>query len=215
MNDSIFLHLTKEHDKSENLVMARQAISSAEISGRLFNAQKSAAKLSLSAKNLSVIAARIGADAAGLKVLSDFYDQFAQKAIKASIEINFLANGIARNTISRWRCQMLLSKLDWVMNKNTVIDSMLQHQCQLSIKRQNLLKKESQIDCHKLARILQELLDYMKTMQVIAVNARIEACVLNSHYLQLTQLSTSIDSYSASILDDIKYCEIKIKGLIH
>lgn len=194
--------------------MARQTVITAEISAHLLAAQSIAANLSFSAKNLSVIAARIGVEAAGLKVLSGFYDQFAMRAIKATKEINLVAHNIARMTMVRWRCGLFIKKLDWVMARNTEQQAVLNKCYHDVFNRDNHLRQQTLESCQQLSRLLEELLDYMRTMQVIAVNARIEASNLKSHTLQLTQLSTAIDQHSVAILSDITVCQQKLRELL-
>jgi hypothetical protein len=77
-----------------------------------------------------------------------------------------------------------------------------------------LLHHGSNALCEQLERLLAELLDSMMTMQVIAVNARIEACSLLSHQLQLSQLSLSIEAHSTSIRVDIQHCQSRLKELL-
>lgn len=74
----------------EKRLIAIQTIAAADIAAKLYLAQNSAARLSLTAKNLSVIAARIDLDATSLKNLSSFYDQLVLNPIKRFKEINFL-----------------------------------------------------------------------------------------------------------------------------
>lgn len=86
---------------------AGSTVISAEISGRLTLSKKSAYNLSLAAKNLSVMSVRIGESAAGLKVLSLFYDQLAQRALKSTDDICAMARRVSLNTMRRWRCDLL------------------------------------------------------------------------------------------------------------
>jgi hypothetical protein len=195
-------------------LIAIQTLAAADIAAKLYVAQNSAARLSLTAKNLSVIAARIGLDAAGLKVLSSFYDQFAQKAIKLAKEINFLAQRISRNTMARWRNQLLLTKVDAVLKRKHRPQVLLERNYQEVQRKAMLLHHGSNALCEQLERLLAELLDSMMTMQVIAVNARIEACSLLSHQLQLSQLSLSIEAHSTSIRVDIQHCQSRLKELL-
>lgn len=194
--------------------MAIHTVAAVNISARLFLAQKSAAKLSLTAKNLSVIAARIGVDAAGLKVLSGFYDQFAQNAIKVAGDINRLAQRIARNTMVRWRCHLFSQKVAVVLANNSNEQGLLNKSFQQAIAREQQLQQGNLSQCRQLERLLAELLDYMMTMQVIAVNARIEACSLSGYQLQLTQLAEAIERNSSGLLADITHCQFRLKELL-
>lgn len=198
----------------EKSPIAKQTLAAADIAAKLFLAQRAAATLSLTAKNLSVIAARIGLDAAGLKVLSSFYDQFAQKAIKLSKEINALAQRISRNTMVRWRTQLLIQKVEAVLKRNHTSQPLLENNQQWAVQRELQLRNASKQLCLQLERLLAELLDSMMTMQVIAVNARIEACSLQGYQLQMSQLSLSIDANSTSILVDIQHCQSRLQELL-
>lgn len=192
--------------------MAFQTVAAADISGRLFLSGKSAYSLSLAAKNLSVMAVRIGEEAAGLKVLSIFYDQLAQRAIRSTRDISVLAQGISKNTMARWRCSLLLNKIGPVIQRNS--DSELLTSCFDSVsERETDIRADGYKSCLLLGRYLDDLNECMTTMQVVAVNARIEASTLKNNSLQMVQLSDSIETNSRRILDDVKYCQTRIREI--
>lgn len=194
--------------------LAAQTAAAADISAQLNQSRKQASLLSLSAKNLSVIAVRIGQEAAGLKVLSLFYDEFAQKSIKVSNKINQLAANIAANSVKRWRSELFQQKVE------QVLCSQPQHSQDLLVRKLQLrqhsclqLKQQTDTACQTLEGYLEELLTFMQSMQVIAINARVEAGNLPLHKAQLDDLSEKIDITTRSILDNVHACQHRMKDI--
>jgi hypothetical protein len=54
----------------------------------------------------------------------------------------------------------------------------------------------------------------MQSMQVIAINARIEAGSLPQYINQLDDLSSQIDKSTKSILQDVSICQGRIKEIL-
>ncbi len=194
--------------------LAAQTAAAADISAQLNQSRKQAGLLSLSAKNLSVIAVRIGQEAAGLKVLSLFYDEFAQKAIKVSNEINKLAAKIALNSVKRWRSELFRQKVEQVLSTPPLYSRELLHnKINLGQAISNQLKQQTDSACQKLEGYLEELLTFMQSMQVIAINARVEAGNLPLHKAQLDDLSEKIDLTTRSILENVHACQHRMKEI--
>ena len=195
--------------------LAAQTAAAADISARLNRSRKQAGLLSLSAKNLSVLAVRIGQQAAGLKVLSLFYDEFAQRSIKVSNEINRLAASIALDSVLRWRSELFKQKVLRVLASKPANSADM-----LIVKKRKVeevcdaLKQHSDHYCHRLDLQLDELLTFMQSMQVIAINARIEAGNLPDHRVQLDDLSEKIDQSTELILQDVHICRGRIKDIL-
>ncbi len=192
--------------------MAFQTVAAADISGRLFQSGKSAYSLSLAAKNLSVMAARIGEDAAGLKVLSIFYDQLAQRAIRSTRDISQLAQLISRNTMLRWRCSLMLKKIQPVVHRHQESQLLSRTFVQVT-ERESVIRSDGYASCSMMHRHLDDLFECMTTIQVVAVNARIEASTLKHHAAQMMQLSDSIENHSRKILGDVQYCQGRIREI--
>ncbi|QIR16403.1 hypothetical protein [Shewanella aestuarii] len=202
-------HLPKRHP------LAQQTAAAADISARLNRSRKQAGLLSLSAKNLSVLAVRIGQQAAGLKVLSLFYDEFAQSAIVISNEINRLVARIALDSVSRWRREMFSNKVTQVLESDPLYSTAL-----LMAKKQHVVtccdefRLNTQQYCRQLDMQLEELFKFMQSMQVIAVNARIEAGSIPEYQRQMDGLSEKIDQSTAVILEDVHICKSLIKEIL-
>ena len=77
-------------------------------------------------------------------------------------------------------------------------------------KRTNELMKSTEIYCRQLESQLDDLLRFMQSMQVIAVNARIEAGNLSSNKLEIDNLSLKIDENTAVILLNVQLCKARI-----
>lgn len=194
--------------------LAAQTAAAANISAQLNQSRQQAGLLSLSAKNLSVIAVRIGQEAAGLKVLSLFYDEFAQRAIKVSNEINQLAADIALNSVKRWRSEMFRLKMEQVLRHPPAFSGeLLNHKMQLVAATSAHLKQNTDGACQALESHLEELLTFMQSMQVIAINARVEAGNLPLHKAQLDDLSAKIDITTQKILENVHACQHRMKEI--
>lgn len=201
---------SKRHQHSTETVIA------AHIAGRLNQARRDAGRLSLAAKNLSVIANRIGTEAAGLRTLSEFYDEFAQRSIRLSEHINKLSADISRTAVKGWRQHQLESCLQYALQQH---DGPAEH-CRLietSLAHSQSMSRHIREQSFDYRRHLQQALDdlsrYMQTMKVIAVNSRIEASQLHSYQAQLRDLSSSIDQNTNGIMAHLDFCQRELKEL--
>lgn len=203
-------HSHLQHQHSAETVIA------ANIAGRLNQAQKDANRLSLAAKNLSVIAHRIGGQAAGLRTLSEFYDEFALRSIRLSEQINRLSAEISRASVKAWRQHQLELCLEYALSQTTDFKDHtgLVSQClHRSTLQSASLRQQSQAFRRQLHQSLADLAGYMQTIQVIAVNSRIEAAQLTSYHAQLKDLSTSIDRNTNAIMSHLDFCQHELRDL--
>lgn len=205
---------SKRHQHSSETVIA------AHIAGRLNQARRDAGRLSLAAKNLSVIANRIGTEAAGLRTLSEFYDEFAQRSIRLSEHINKLSADISRTAVKGWRQHQLESCLLFALqppdehgNEQPRHCQLLEKSLQQSQKISHHIRQQSLDYRRHLQQALDDLSRYMQTMKVIAVNSRIEASQLTSYQAQLRDLSSSIDQNTNAIMSHLDFCQRELKEL--
>lgn len=197
-------------------VHSLETVVAAHIAGRLNQARRDAGRLSLAAKNLSVIAHRIGTDAAGLRILSEFYDEFAQRSIRLSEHINGLSAQISYKAVQAWRRHQLEDCLSYALaahqgaaSHRRLLDQAFarSHQGSANVREQSLLLRR------QLQQALDELSRYMQTIKVIAVNSRIEAVQLTLYQAQLHDLSTSINLNTNAILAHLEYCQRQLREL--
>lgn len=201
-------HLQRQH--------SAETVIAANIAGRLNQAQKDANRLSLAAKNLSVIAHRIGGQAAGLRTLSEFYDEFALRSIRLSEQINRLSAEISRSSVKAWRQHQLELCLEYALNQTDAANSHtgLVRQClQRSNAQSATLRQQSQTFRRQLHQSLADLAGFMQTIKVIAVNSRIEAAQLSAYQAQLKDLSTSIDNNTNAIMSHLDFCQRELREL--
>lgn len=193
-----------------------ETVIAANIAGRLNQAQKDANRLSLAAKNLSVIANRIGDQAAGLRTLSEFYDEFALRSIRLSEQINRLSAEISRTSVKAWRQHQLELCLEYAIERSqahrehiTLVNLSFEQSTQQSAQ----LRQQSRTFRRQLHQSLDDLAGYMQTIKVIAVNSRIEAARLTAYQAQLKDLSASIDHNTNAIMSHLDFCQHELREL--
>lgn len=196
------------------LALAQKTLASADIAARLNSAQKDASRLSLSAKNLAVLAMRMGIAGVGLKTLSGFYDELAKASIKISLEINGQAGVIAKNSVSLWRKFMFSDNLQRVQHSmGAAQDELIEQKLKVAHGHIKNLTEQSQIESRRLTFAIDELDQQMRSMQVIVVNARIEASAVPEYQEQLAELTAQIQRATSAILAEVRSCRQWLKDL--
>jgi len=194
--------------------LAYKTVASADIASRLNMAQKDAAKLSLSAKNLAVVSIRIGTAGAALKTLSTFYDELANTSIAISRNINRQAGQIAMLTVALWRKHLFCQRLLQVeTNIYPASDPLLHQQLQAATEQSSTLATHAQRQAQQLALSIDDLELQMRAMQVIVVNARMEAANLPDHKAQLNELMALIHHSTLNIMREVEQCKRWLKDL--
>lgn len=193
---------------------ASEMVAATKISSHLLRVQKNAHRISMTAKNLSVISARIGSEAGSLKELSKFFDSFAQQSIRISIAINKVAKDIVTDMMTCWRIQLCMDKVQNVLSKPELKATTLTTRLVVINQDATNVKQRNTVHQHQLVECLDSLTKCMQTMQIIAVNARIEACGLMNYQRQLNELSGSIENYTSTIFGEIKQCEYLLRGIV-
>ncbi len=182
--------------------IAAQTAASATISGHLYRASLIAKCMALAAKNSRAMVLRAGTKAAGLKVISDYFDDLADKTINLSNTINQCAINISRTSVKQWRTQNFLDRLkksqskldkskskqlDYYMDDRQVFLTDLVH----SLKSQLIELKDQLADIHQ----------YMQSSNVVAVTFRLEATQTGEFQPLLEHMANTIDGQS----NDIKH----------
>ncbi len=185
-----------------SLHIAAQTAASATISGHLYRASLIAKSMALAAKNSRAMVLRAGSKAAGLKVISDYFDDLADKTISLSNTINQCAIDISRTSVIQWRTQNFLDRLDksqsllnsgqakkldvYMDDRRSVLSQYIHSQKSLLI---NL--KDQLADIHQ----------YMQSSNVVAVTFRLEATQTGEFQPLLEHMAHTIDGQS----NDIKH----------
>ena len=184
---------------------ARQTLAATTIARSLFQAQIKARSLSVSSKNLSVVALRIGEDAAGLAVLASFYDELAKGTIRLANRIGELTADIARLAVRQWQLALVDQHLI------TAMGSMRQDQTLLIEARRSVFTRDErsmQTEFNGLMKKLESMLDEMKqqtqVISVIAVNSKLEATRVTTSRATLNSMAKDIESTTQVIIELIE-----------
>ena len=182
--------------------IASQTAAAATISGHLYRASIIAKQMALAAKNSRAMVLRAGAQAAGLKVISDYFDDLAGKTINLSGVINQCAINISQNSVRQWRTNSFVVQ---VKRSQDRIDqhkiSQLSHALSRSESSLNTLSKNMQSQLSSLNEQLLDIRQYMQSSNVVAVTFRLEATHTGSFQPLLEHMANTIDGLS----NDIKY----------
>lgn len=184
---------------------ARQTLAATTIARSLFQAQIKARSLSVSSKNLSVVAVRIGEDAAGLAVLASFYDELAKGTIRLANRIGELTADIARLAVRQWQ----LALVDQHLKK--AMESMQRDRTQLIDEKRSTFvqdEKSMQVEFNALMKKLESMLDEMKqqtqVINVIAVNSKLEATRVTTSRGTLNSMAKDIESTTQVVIELIE-----------
>lgn len=182
--------------------IASQTAAAATISGHLFRASLIAKRMALAAKNSRAMVLRAGAQAAGLKVISDYFDELAGKTITLSGTINQCAIIISQNSVRQWRTNSFLSHVNRSKNRmdtsNTTQLNQALNQGKLNL---NALNNDMQVQLSTLNEQLLDIRKYMQSSSVVAVTFRLEATQTGEFQPLLEHMASTIDGLS----NDIKY----------
>lgn len=176
-------------------------IAAAMVAAELHFAELTARQLTISAKNAAAIVLRAGSRAAGLSVISSFYDELAGKTIKLARAINTTAISLSVITVAEWRTTTALSRIRQAYSK-----------AQDSQFRSRILPLEARIT-EQLTEIearfqsllgalnsdLQEIQKHMRAIDVVAVTSRLEAHRTGEFKEGLLQMANTIQQQTSDI----------------
>ncbi len=182
--------------------IATQTAAAATISGHLYRASLIAKRMALSAKNSRAMVLRAGTKAAGLKVISDYFDELAGKTIRLSTTINQCAISISQNSVRQWRTQTFLDRMH---QSQTRLEGDKAQQLNDAIDLgQHFLKDLAHTLLKQLSTLKEQLADihqYMQSSNVVAVTFRLEATQTGEFQPLLENMARTIDGLS----NDIKH----------
>ncbi|MAZ65772.1 MAG: hypothetical protein CMF25_01535 [Kangiellaceae bacterium] len=184
---------------------SNQTIVAVTVSGRLFKAQVLARSLSISSKNLSAVAIRIGQQAAGLAVLASFYDELANSTIQLANKIGELTGSIADLAVEEWKLALLHQHLEKVLalehNENTayIQEKHEYYEAERNSKLSIFNRLMSQLEL-----MLSDMRRQMQSISVIAVNSKIEATQAADKKELLFNMAEDIEKTTDSIITHIK-----------
>lgn len=188
--------------------IAAQTAAAATISGHLYRASMIAKRMALAAKNSRAMVLRAGSKAAGLKVISDYFDELADKTINLSHIINHSAISISQNSVRQWRTQSFLHNLSKC--KQRIGDEktpQLTPAMEVGENNLHLLASKLQSELSSLNDQLLDIRQYMQSSNVVAVTFRLEATQTGEFQPLLESMANSIDGLSNEIKNHITYSQ--------
>lgn len=176
-------------------------IAAATVAAELHYAELTARQLTISAKNAAAIVLRAGTRAAGLSVISSFYDELAGKTIKLARAINTTAIALSVITVEEWRTSNALQRVRQAYAR-----------AEGAAYRECIPPMETSINAH-LASIeerfqrllatlnsdLQEIQKHMRAIDVVAVTSRLEAHRTGEFKEGLLQMANTIQQQTSEI----------------
>lgn len=188
--------------------IAAQTAAAATISGHLYRASMIAKRMALAAKNSRAMVLRAGSKAAGLKVISDYFDELADKTINLSYIINQSAISISQNSVRQWRTLTFLKKLSSSLER---LESLKAKQLGSAMQDgEDNLDQLSATLHSQLGSLNDQLLDirqYMQSSNVVAVTFRLEATQTGEFQPLLEHMANSIDGLSNEIKNHITFSQ--------
>lgn len=187
------------HQNTQETVMA------AKVAAELFHARQLTRSLSISSKNLRVLAKRIGQNAAGLAILASFYDECARQTISLADEVSLLTAQTANLAVREWRRSLFQQQLEKSCRKmdTKLIPEVIQNfrteaPCKLreNGERMNSFKRN-------LYDLLLEMQKNIRSIAVIAVNSKIEAPRTGEHSTILLDMAAKVEEMITRIRQHI------------
>jgi TolB-like protein len=182
-----------------------QTVIAAKVAAELFHAQQITRSLSISSKNLRVLAKRIGESAAGLAVLASFYDECSRESITLADHVSAMTVQTASNAVKEWRYSLFEEKLEKActrMPPQRVPAIVLEV---LAAKPQRELQSKERISHfnRELNDLLISMQKNIRSIAVIAVNSKIEAPRTGVHSPVLLDMAQNVEDMIKLILKHI------------
>lgn len=189
--------------------IAQQTAAAATISGHLFRASITARQMALAAKNSRAMVLRAGSKAAGLKVISDYFDDLADKTITLSSTINHYAVAISQNSVRQWRTITFIDKVrkgqNYLKRAENTQNSI--GQLEPAIDKASVYRLELANKLHSQLKNLKDQLEnihhYMQSSNVVAVTFRLEATQTGEFQPLLEHMAATIDGLTNDIKSHI------------
>lgn len=184
---------------------AHQTVAAARIASELHKAQQVARQLAISSKNARAIVLRAGAQAAGLAVIANFYDELANETIHLAKSINTTALEISTHSVVEWRNNLVLGYL----NKAYELAEGAPYQEDIHIYTQKINSNEKILDQHfnnlmsALRNKLDEIQQHMRAIDVIAVTSKLEAVQTGEFQGHLVEMADGIQIMANKIKEHV------------
>ena len=185
--------------------IAEQTAAAATISGHLYRASIIAKQMALAAKNSRAMVLRAGSKAAGLKVISDYFDDLANKTISLSSTINDYAVSISKNSVRQWRAITFIDRVKkgqyYIEHRNQTLET----QQQLNPAINNASQRRDELATHLFTQLktlkdqLEHIHHYMQSSNVVAVTFRLEATQTGEFQPLLEHMAANIDNLTNDI----------------
>ncbi len=182
-------------------------VAAATVAAELHHAERIAKQLTISAKNAAAIVLRAGSQAAGLSVISSFYDELANKTITLARVINSTAVQLSAVTVLKWRSSAVVENIRraYEMAEGTprrdellpLIEKMDDQLVTISREFDRLLKT--------LNENLREVQQHMRAIDVIAVTSRLEAQKTGDFKEGLMQMAHNIQTQANTIKSHVSH----------
>lgn len=176
-------------------------IAAASVAAELHHAEQTARRLTISAKNAAAIVLRAGSQAAGLSVISSFYDELANKTISLARVINATAVELSSLTVYEWRTSAAITHITKAYQ--CAEDAPYRESIKPFLSNVNSLLTETSKRFQTLLKDLNEKLEevqrHMRAIDVIAVTSRLEAQRTGEFRDGLMQMATDIQAQANEI----------------
>jgi len=182
-----------------------QTVMAANVAAELYHAQQITRSLSISSKNLRVLAKRIGQNAAGLAVLASFYDECSRETISLADQVSQMTVTTTGAAVKEWRASLFARELE------RAFDSMTEEQTPAIVKqllagsaqREKTNQKRMSHFNRQLHDLLIDMQKNIRSIAVIAVNSKIEAPKTGEHSEVLLGMTQKVEEMIKRILQHI------------
>lgn len=182
-----------------------QTVIAAKVSAELHHAQEITRSLSISSKNLRVLAKRIGESAAGLAVLATFYDECSRESISLADHVSSMTIQTANRAVKEWRYSLYEEKLEQAYQKmegRSVPENILEV-LNTKLEREMQSKESMSHFNRELHDLLISMQKNIRSIAVIAVNSKIEAPRTGVHSPVLLDMAQNVEEMIKQILQHI------------
>lgn len=183
----------------------QETVMAAKVAAELFHARQLTRSLSISSKNLRVLAKRIGQNAAGLAILASFYDECARQTISLADEVSHLTSQTASLAVREWRRSLFQQQLEKSCQKMDArrIPEIIQHyrsEAPVKLRENGQHMIRFKRDLHDLLLDMQK---NIRSIAVIAVNSKIEAPRTGEHSTILLDMAAKVEEMITRIRQHI------------
>jgi hypothetical protein len=182
-----------------------QTVIAAKVAAELYHAQQITRSLSISSKNLRVLAKRIGESAAGLAVLASFYDECSRESITLADHVSAITIQTASNAVKEWRYSLFEDKLEKARARISPhqLPKIIAAVLDAKPARELQSKERTSHFNRELNDLLTSMQKNIRSIAVIAVNSKIEAPRTGEHSPVLLDMAQNVEEMIKQILKHI------------